>query len=41
MSMDRKYRIQRVIGEPDWDTIAKAAIDQCLWRPCGQASAYA
>ena len=30
--MDRKYRIQRVIGEPDWDTIAKAAIDQCLWR---------
>lgn len=39
--MARQYRIQRVIGEPDWDTIAKAAIDQRLWRPCGQVSAYA
>ena len=39
--MTRQYRIQKVTGEPDWDKIEKAPIDQRLWRPCEAISAYA
>ena len=39
--MTRQYRIQKVTGEPDWDKIEKAPLDQRLWRPCEAISAYA
>ena len=39
--MTRQYRIQQVTGEPDWDKIEKAPLDQRLWRPCEAISAYA
>ena len=39
--MTRQYRIQKVTGEPDWDKIEKAPLDQRMWRPCEAISAYA
>ena len=30
----RSYTVQKVINSPDWDNIAKAPIDNILWRGC-------
>ena len=39
--MTRQYQIQKTTGKPDWNEIEKAPIDQKLWLPCEQISAYA
>ena len=39
--MTRQYQIQKITGKPDWNKIEKAPIDQKLWLPCEQVSAYA
>ena len=39
--MTRQYQIQKITGKPDWNKIEKAPIDQKLWLPCEQISAYA
>ena len=39
--MTRQYQIQKITGKPDWKEIKKAPIDQRLWLPCEQISAYA
>ena len=39
--MTRQYQIQKITGKPNWKEIKKAPIDQRLWLPCEQISAYA
>lgn len=38
---DQTISDSKITGKPDWNKIEKAPIDQKLWLPCEQISAYA
>ena len=39
--MKRRYQIIRTAGQPDWAAAPRAQIDQLLWTPQTQITAYA